>query len=334
MKASSSRGIPIGVVERDTGIAKDTLRVWERRYGFPQPVRDEHGDRLYPPAQVRRLHRIRRLLDAGHRPAAVVGASDHDLSGLQDGALEAEPDMGAGLGRPTRSRGRPPKDLSSASASQTSGAAAAVVDETSGALLRALFDHDVAALRATLVQSLAQSGLQRFVMETLPRMHTQVGTAWVEGRLAVFEEHLYTEQVKSLLRQAMGQLAPPRPGPTVLLTTVPGEHHLLGLLMIEALFQLRGVGCIALGTQTPVDDIVAAAAAHKVTVVLLSFSAAFPRRALPALLGSLRQRLPAHVHLWAGGAGVRQLPPVAGVSFGHSLEEALVLLEELQRQPA
>lgn len=334
MNASSSRGIPIGVVERDTGIAKDTLRVWERRYGFPQPVRDEHGDRLYPPAQVRRLHRIRRLLDAGHRPAAVVGASDQDLRGLQDGALETEPDVGAVQGRPTRSRGRPPKDLSSASASQTSGAAAEVVDETSGALLRALFDHDVAALRATLVQSLAQSGLQRFVMETLPRMHTQVGKAWVEGRLAVFEEHLYTEQVKSLLRQAMGQLAPPRPGPTVLLTTVPGEHHLLGLLMIEALFQLRGVGCIALGTQTPVDDIVAAAIAHKVTVVLLSFSAAFPRRALPALLGSLRQRLPAHVRLWAGGAGVRQLPPLAGVSYGHSLDEALILLEELQRQPA
>ena len=29
----------IGVVERDTGIDRDTLRVWERRYGFPEPVR-------------------------------------------------------------------------------------------------------------------------------------------------------------------------------------------------------------------------------------------------------------------------------------------------------
>ncbi|HRI93726.1 MAG TPA: MerR family transcriptional regulator, partial [Accumulibacter sp.] len=31
----------IGAVERDTGLGKDTLRVWERRYGFPQPTRDE-----------------------------------------------------------------------------------------------------------------------------------------------------------------------------------------------------------------------------------------------------------------------------------------------------
>jgi DNA-binding transcriptional MerR regulator len=30
----------IGVIERDTGIGRDTLRVWERRYGFPDPVRN------------------------------------------------------------------------------------------------------------------------------------------------------------------------------------------------------------------------------------------------------------------------------------------------------
>ena len=30
----------ISDVERDTGVAKETLRVWERRYDFPQPLRD------------------------------------------------------------------------------------------------------------------------------------------------------------------------------------------------------------------------------------------------------------------------------------------------------
>ncbi|MGA0116507.1 MAG: MerR family transcriptional regulator, partial [Burkholderiales bacterium] len=32
----------IAAVERDTGLSKDTLRVWERRYGFPAPVRDQN----------------------------------------------------------------------------------------------------------------------------------------------------------------------------------------------------------------------------------------------------------------------------------------------------
>ena len=50
----------IGMVERDTGIGRDTLRVWERRYGFPEPLRNDKGERIYNEQQLRRLQRIRR----------------------------------------------------------------------------------------------------------------------------------------------------------------------------------------------------------------------------------------------------------------------------------
>ena len=43
---NNSTMMNIAAVERDTGIGKDTLRVWERRYGFPQPQRDANGERL------------------------------------------------------------------------------------------------------------------------------------------------------------------------------------------------------------------------------------------------------------------------------------------------
>ena len=32
--------LPINAVERETGITKELLRMWERRYGFPSPERD------------------------------------------------------------------------------------------------------------------------------------------------------------------------------------------------------------------------------------------------------------------------------------------------------
>ena len=35
----------ISAVERETGLSKDVLRMWERRYGFPKPDRDENGER-------------------------------------------------------------------------------------------------------------------------------------------------------------------------------------------------------------------------------------------------------------------------------------------------
>jgi hypothetical protein len=50
------QGLPgISAVERDTGISKDLLRAWERRYGFPAPLRDLSGERVYPAEQVQRL---------------------------------------------------------------------------------------------------------------------------------------------------------------------------------------------------------------------------------------------------------------------------------------
>ena len=77
----------IAAVERDTGIAKDTLRVWERRYGFPTPARDANGERLYAPEQVDKLRLIRRLLDHGRRPARIVGASADELARMLDECL-------------------------------------------------------------------------------------------------------------------------------------------------------------------------------------------------------------------------------------------------------
>ena len=58
----------IAAVERDTGLSKDTLRVWERRYGFPKPRRDQHDERLYSLPDLEKLRLLRLLIDYGHRP--------------------------------------------------------------------------------------------------------------------------------------------------------------------------------------------------------------------------------------------------------------------------
>ncbi len=64
---------------------------------------------------------------------------------------------------------------------------------------------------------------------------------------------------------------------------------------------LQACRCLSLGTQTPIADIVAAAAAHRIDVVALSFSASLTAaQALPAL-AELRASLPATMAIWAGG---------------------------------
>ena len=77
--ATQASGISIAAVERDTGLGKDTLRVWERRYGFPHHDRDQFGERVYPIEQVDKLRVLRRLMDGGHRPGKVINLQIEQL---------------------------------------------------------------------------------------------------------------------------------------------------------------------------------------------------------------------------------------------------------------
>src|ERR1019366_8856149 len=74
--------LSIAAVERETGLGKDTLRAWERRYGFPVPQRDAAGIRGYPRALVDRLALIRRALLAGQRPGRLLGLPPGELDAV------------------------------------------------------------------------------------------------------------------------------------------------------------------------------------------------------------------------------------------------------------
>jgi methanogenic corrinoid protein MtbC1 len=142
------------------------------------------------------------------------------------------------------------------------------------------------------------------VTDVVAPLTSMVGDAWARGDLAVHEEHLYTETVGSLLRQAIVALPKANEGnePAVLLTTFPQEAHGLGLLMVESLLTLLGCRCVSLGTQTPVRDIAQAATAHSADVVALSFSVNMNTNHVVDGLTELNLLLPASIEVWAGGA--------------------------------
>src|SRR5207247_8305826 len=74
----------ISAVERETGLSKDVLRMWERRYGFPKPRRDDSGERQYSVSEVSKLRTIKRLMDVGTRPGKIIGLSAAELNALAD----------------------------------------------------------------------------------------------------------------------------------------------------------------------------------------------------------------------------------------------------------
>ena len=148
--------------------------------------------------------------------------------------------------------------------------------------------QDAGGLRHALVRMINERGLARTLIEGISPMNVLVGQSWLEGRLAVHEEHLYTEVVQGTLRHAMVALQPPARPPRVLLTTLPGEQHGLGLLMAECFMVLEGCNTVPLGVQTPIPDLVNAVAAAQADVVALSFTAAQNPRDVRAALDQLR----------------------------------------------
>src|SRR5947207_13148622 len=69
-------------VVRTTGLRREQLYMWQRRYKFPAPLRDGFGDRVYPPDQVARLKLIKQLLSEGWRAGAVVPLTESVLQSM------------------------------------------------------------------------------------------------------------------------------------------------------------------------------------------------------------------------------------------------------------
>ena len=166
---------------------------------------------------------------------------------------------------------------------------------------------DATGLNAALEQALARDGLRGFVLDTFAPLAGTVGELWAGGQLQIFEEHLLTRQLVQFLDVAMSRVGRPPSDPEVLLATLPGEQHALGLLMVEALLWHAGTATLNLGTDVPMDQVVAAAQRTGVATVALSFSACYPRGSIRSDLEELAARLPGGVTIWIGGTGVRRL---------------------------
>ncbi len=264
----------IGIVERDTGIGRDTLRVWERRYGFPEPLRNEKGERSYSEMQLRRLQRIRRLLDRGLRPGKLLPMSEQGLDELEASLQPNQPE---------------------------------VLDEAISKIIDAIRSADGERVERLFRQQYEKQGMQDFVLKTASPLLKVVGELWMIGQLQVFQEHFLSQQLIRFLNAEIANLQQTAKRPVVLLATLPGEEHTLGLLLVAAMLSSHGITTINLGGQVPMDQIRQAVKQFRADIVGITFSGAYQYKNIRAHLVELKEQLPDTVDIWAGGEGVRRL---------------------------
>lgn len=330
-----SFNLSISTIERETGLTKETLRVWERRYGFPDPARDTLGERRYSRDQLLRLRLIVQLMGKGFRPGKIVP--------LEIAALEALLSQPPDVVLPPATDAMFPMDNLIDTIQEDNEKPGFVQDEIenkihSGEVPDWLICGHPQRLFHELNIALSRLGLERFVLELASPLTRQVGQWWAEGKLGIVDEHLYSEQLGRVLRQAVAALPILGGRRQVLLATLPGEEHQLGLLMLESLLRLEGADCLTLARPTPSEDIINLCLKNNIGIVCLAFSANFPRQAARQAIHELRHDLPLNCELWAGGSGISRSPErsnrsekgkaeaassIKNIAICHGLEEAI-----------
>lgn len=263
--------LSIGEVAAEIGISVETIRMWERRYGRPVPVRLPSGHRRYSGDEVRWLRRVSEALALGHRPGRVVPATDQELARLLDAdspLLELDEDLRREV----------------------------------LAAVRTLRGTELVRL---LAREWSERGPRAFLHEALPQVLAAVGRAWADGALEVRHEHFLTEVVEEFLCLRCAELPEPEGGPFLLLSTLAGERHSTGLRMVALACRLGGARFQALGTDLPVRQIALAAEELAADAVVLSVSLATGGVETDRRVTELRAMLPAGVPLLVGGRGAR-----------------------------
>jgi methanogenic corrinoid protein MtbC1 len=277
--------LSIGALSRATGIAVETLRTWENRYGFPTPERKPSGHRVYPVSAVPRLRRIAQALSLGHRAGQVVATSEDALARLLETSATALPSVS-----PLRPASFPAAD-------------------DLPALLRLVKSFDSERLGRVFLADWARMGPVEFLESRIAPLVRAVGEAWEHGELEIRHEHFVSERIGDLLRSLRLPLDDRATGPLVVCATLPGEAHALGLQMAAVVLATVGCRTIYLGTEVPAPQIASLARDAAARAVAVSVSLATRGSASAGTLRKLRELLPKRVILVAGGDGAPSARP-------------------------
>jgi methanogenic corrinoid protein MtbC1 len=258
-------GVRIGELSRRIGVAPETLRAWEQRYGVLRPARTPAGYRVYGRDDQARARRMRELIGSGW---AAGEAAQAVLT-----ATTAQP---------------PP---------------APWVDGVAEELLGTLLEFDTAAAHETFDRLLGGRSLDAALRDVVLPVLREVGARWERGEITVAQEHFATELITGRLR-GLAREWDQGLGPRAVLACPAGERHDIGLLCCGLALDRRGWRVIYLGPDTPADALESAVAVLEPAIVVIGAVQAGPLREAAGALAALADRVSVAVGGAGASAGL------------------------------
>lgn len=266
-------------VAKLTGLTKDVIRVWERRYGLVKPLRSANRYREYTDEDIRVLRFLKEELSRGQTIGALATEGRDALVQRMRSSAAA-----------TAQEFKPHEQL---------------LDD----LIALLDPPEKTRFEQKLNGAVAVIPFEESVQRILLPLQRRVGELWHEGRVNVAVEHYVTKLIQQKLFSVMNQLPVHEFGPRVVVACPEGELHEIGAQAAAYLAATRGCQVYYLGPNLPQADLLSFCQRIKPDLILISLTAIKSDQAARQLL----QELNALATQWAvaaGGQGARAIEPL------------------------
>jgi MerR family transcriptional regulator, light-induced transcriptional regulator len=232
----------IGVVERMTDIPAATLRVWERRYGFPDTARTEGGHRLYSEADVEQLKWVKRKVDVGMQTRQAVRALQSVLEEQGSIVSQPEPDTRATV-------------VASPVVPFEESTGSSYLELLQRRLFDQLTDHQIDGADTVFDEALALYAPEDVILHIIRPTLSKIGTDWARGEMTIGTEHLASHYLRQRLQVWLRSGPPPFDVQPTVLACAPGEYHEGSLMILGALLRRRRWPITYLGQSIPLPDL-------------------------------------------------------------------------------
>jgi DNA-binding transcriptional MerR regulator/methylmalonyl-CoA mutase cobalamin-binding subunit len=147
-------------------------------------------------------------------------------------------------------------------------------------LEEALLQADTEAAERILSEAYRLHPVETVVMEVISPCLRRIGDGWHAGRVSTAQEHLASTYLRGSL-QGLLSLMGGSLGPTLVVSTLPGEQHEIGSLITALFLRRAGYTVHYLGPNTPLADLKLFAERTGAKAVVLSAAQTISLESLP-----------------------------------------------------